>query len=115
MEMGCEVLCLPAADGRPEIDALLAEMGRRRWTNLLVEGGSGVLGSFLEAGAIDEVHVFLAPCLAGGAGALSPVGGRGADRIRAALQFELDQVRVIGGDTYWHGRRAMKEGTRPDA
>ena len=45
-------------------------MGRRHWTNVLVEGGSAVLGSFFDAGAIDEVHVFVAPRLIGGSSAL---------------------------------------------
>src|SRR5205823_11439728 len=81
----CEVLPLPAVDGRPDVDALLTELGRRRFTNVLVEGGSGVLGSFLDAGAVDEVHVFIAPRLAGGAQALSPVGGAGVEKIAEAL------------------------------
>src|SRR5262249_13954729 len=40
---GCEVLRLPAAGGRVSIAALLNELGRRRMTNLLVEGGAEVL------------------------------------------------------------------------
>jgi diaminohydroxyphosphoribosylaminopyrimidine deaminase / 5-amino-6-(5-phosphoribosylamino)uracil reductase len=102
---GCEVLVLPAVDGRPDIEALLDELGRRRCTNLLIEGGSGVLGSFLDAQAIDEVHVFLAPCLSGGADALSPIAGRGVDTIREALRLNLAGVEVIDGDIYWHGWR----------
>src|SRR5581483_9502368 len=59
---GCEVLRLPGgATGRPEFADLLRELGRRRWTNLLVEGGGDVLGSFLDARLIDETHVFVAP------------------------------------------------------
>ncbi len=106
---GCEVLSLPPVAGRPDLDALLAEMGRRRWTNLLVEGGSAVLGSFVDAGAIDEVHVFLAPCLVGGARALSPVAGCGMDTIRDAFQVSLDKVEMIAGDIYWHGWKTGAE------
>src|SRR5262249_28998026 len=40
---------------------LLAELGRRRMTNVLVEGGSALLGSFFDAGLVDEAHVFVAP------------------------------------------------------
>ena len=66
-QAGCEVLALPLLSSEwPEVPALLDELGRRRFTNLLVEGGAEVLGSFLAAGAIDEVHVFLAPRLVGG-------------------------------------------------
>ena len=65
---GCEVVRLPGAVNVPE---LLKLLGGRRWTNVLVEGGARVLGSFLDAQAIDQVHVFIAPRLAGGRGAAS--------------------------------------------
>jgi diaminohydroxyphosphoribosylaminopyrimidine deaminase/5-amino-6-(5-phosphoribosylamino)uracil reductase len=100
---GCEVLTLPATDGRPDIDALLAELGRRRFTNVLLEGGAGVLGSFLDAGAIDEVHVFIAPRLAGGAAALTAVGGRGVEKIAQALRLAECRAEMLEGDIYVHG------------
>jgi diaminohydroxyphosphoribosylaminopyrimidine deaminase/5-amino-6-(5-phosphoribosylamino)uracil reductase len=102
---GCEVLTLPATDGRPTVDALLVELGRRRMTNVLVEGGAAVLGSFLDAGAIDEVHVFLAPLLAGGAAALTPIGGRGVEKIAQALTLVECRTDMINGDVYVHGWR----------
>ncbi len=100
--LGCEVLSLPGS--RPDVDSLLAELGRRRMTNLLVEGGSGVLGSFLDAGAIDEVHVFIAPRLVGGAEAITPIDGKGVETIGQALRLEMIRVEVLEGDTYCHGR-----------
>jgi diaminohydroxyphosphoribosylaminopyrimidine deaminase/5-amino-6-(5-phosphoribosylamino)uracil reductase len=103
---GCEVLTLPAdADGRADVTALLAELGRRRWTNLLVEGGGGVFGSLRDADCIDEVHVFVAPRLAGGADAPGPVGGRGVDRIAEATALPEWRVEVIEGDVLLHGWR----------
>jgi diaminohydroxyphosphoribosylaminopyrimidine deaminase/5-amino-6-(5-phosphoribosylamino)uracil reductase len=99
------VLALPAVDGRPAVDALLAELGRRRYTNVLVEGGSGVLGSFFDARAVDEVHVFIAPRLAGGAEALTPVGGAGVAKIAEALTLAACRVEVVEGNVYVHGQR----------
>src|SRR5262249_31016088 len=78
---GCEVLALPAAEKRVAVAALLAELGRRRMTNVLIEGGAEVLGSFLDAGAIDEGHVFVAPLLVGGAEARTPLAGEGGAGI----------------------------------
>jgi diaminohydroxyphosphoribosylaminopyrimidine deaminase/5-amino-6-(5-phosphoribosylamino)uracil reductase len=101
--LGCEVLRLPDADRRPSIDALLAELGRRRCTNVLVEGGASVLGSFLDAGVLDEVHVFLTPKIVGGRDALSPVGGVGLARMTEALSLSNWIVETIAGDVRLHG------------
>src|SRR5208337_754462 len=96
--LGVEILSLPAGGSRPAIPALLDELGRRRLTNILVEGGSEVLGSFLDADAIDEVHVFIAPRLVGGTGARTPIGGRGVERIAGSLSLTEWRVGEVGGD-----------------
>jgi diaminohydroxyphosphoribosylaminopyrimidine deaminase / 5-amino-6-(5-phosphoribosylamino)uracil reductase len=98
-----ELLSLPKINGRPSVAALIAELGRRRMTNVLVEGGAEVFGSFLDAGLVDEVHVFIAPILAGGRNALSPVGGVGAERIASALRLAEWNVQAVDGDIYLHG------------
>ncbi len=100
---GCQVLVLPGANGRAELPLLLTELGRRRMTNILVEGGSEVLGSFLDAGAIDEVHVFIAPRLAGGSEGRTPVGGHGVDRIAEAYRLAGWDIRPVGPDFYCRG------------
>jgi diaminohydroxyphosphoribosylaminopyrimidine deaminase/5-amino-6-(5-phosphoribosylamino)uracil reductase len=102
---GCEVIGMTTAGDRPDVGALLDELGRRRMTNVLVEGGSEVLGSFLDARAIDEVHVFIAPRLAGGAAARTAIGGAGVERIADALSLAEWRVELIDGDLYLHGRR----------
>jgi diaminohydroxyphosphoribosylaminopyrimidine deaminase/5-amino-6-(5-phosphoribosylamino)uracil reductase len=107
--LGCEVLSLPPPGARPGLGGLLDELGRRRLTNVLVEGGSEVLGSFLDAREIDEVHVFLAPRLAGGAGAKTPIGGRGVERIAEAVALGEWCVEPIEGDIYLHAPRLVSE------
>lgn len=101
---GCELLPCPGTSPAERIEALLRELGRRRMTNVLVEGGGRLLGSLFDAGRIDEAHVFVAPKLIGGAAARSPLGGEGVDEM--ALAFALDQPEVerLGDDVYIHGR-----------
>jgi diaminohydroxyphosphoribosylaminopyrimidine deaminase/5-amino-6-(5-phosphoribosylamino)uracil reductase len=98
-----EILPLESANGRPSVAALLAELGRRRMTNVLVEGGAEVFGSFLDAGVVDEVHVFIAPIVVGGTDAKSPIAGIGAERIASALRLADCNVQTIEGDVYIHG------------
>jgi diaminohydroxyphosphoribosylaminopyrimidine deaminase/5-amino-6-(5-phosphoribosylamino)uracil reductase len=102
---GCEVLILPEFQGRVGVDALLTELGRRRFTHVLVEGGSGVFGAFLDAAAFDEFHVFLAPLLAGGATATSAVGGQGVEKMAEALRLSEWTYQNVDGDLYIHARR----------
>ncbi|HWG44300.1 MAG TPA: bifunctional diaminohydroxyphosphoribosylaminopyrimidine deaminase/5-amino-6-(5-phosphoribosylamino)uracil reductase RibD [Gemmataceae bacterium] len=100
---GCEVLRLPSVERQASVAALLAELGRRRFTNVLVEGGSGVFGSFLDAAAIDEFHVFIAPRLVGGAAATPAVGGHGVERMAEALRLVEWRHEVLDGDLYVTG------------
>jgi len=77
---------LIVCDGDPpaRVGAALAELGRREITSLLLEGGSTLAGSFLDAGEIDELRLFIAPIVLGGAGARPLAGGEGAARIADA-------------------------------
>ncbi len=100
---GCEVLVLAGESHAERLDALLAELGRRRMTNVLFEGGAGVLGSLLDAAAIDEVHVFIAPKLLGGAGAPGPVAGRGIAAMADALMLPAPVIESLDGDVYVRG------------
>ena len=84
---------------------MLAELGRRRWTNLLVEGGGRVMASFAAADLLDEVHVFIAAKILGGESAPTPVEGAGVARLADARTFPHMQVRALGADAYLHGWR----------
>ncbi|MEI8371780.1 MAG: bifunctional diaminohydroxyphosphoribosylaminopyrimidine deaminase/5-amino-6-(5-phosphoribosylamino)uracil reductase RibD [Planctomycetota bacterium] len=101
---GCEILVCDGATSQARLEMLFDELGRRRMTNVLVEGGGRLLGSLFDARLIDEVHVFIAPKLAGGTEAPSPIAGRGIDAISAALAVEDLAVREIAGDIYLQGR-----------
>jgi diaminohydroxyphosphoribosylaminopyrimidine deaminase/5-amino-6-(5-phosphoribosylamino)uracil reductase len=98
---GVEVLVLGE---RVQVADLLDELGRRRFTNVLVEGGGEVLGNILDAGEVDEVHVFIAPRLAGGALARTPMAGVGVETIAQAPRLTEWSFRDVEGDLYVHGR-----------
>jgi diaminohydroxyphosphoribosylaminopyrimidine deaminase/5-amino-6-(5-phosphoribosylamino)uracil reductase len=103
---GAEVLCLEALDRQARLAELLAELGRRELTNLLVEGGAELLGALFDLGQIDEVHAFLAPRLFGGQAAPSPVGGIGCGPIERGLSLVDLGVELCGEDVYVRGRVA---------
>jgi diaminohydroxyphosphoribosylaminopyrimidine deaminase/5-amino-6-(5-phosphoribosylamino)uracil reductase len=57
-------------------------------TNVLVEGGGRVLGSFLDQRLADELHVYISPLLIGGAAAPGPLGATGPARIADSLRLD---------------------------
>jgi diaminohydroxyphosphoribosylaminopyrimidine deaminase/5-amino-6-(5-phosphoribosylamino)uracil reductase len=95
-EAGCEVL-------NADLSGLMGELGRRRCTNVLVEGGAGVLGAFFDAGLVDEVEAFVAPVVIGGESARSPVGGAGVEKIGEGRRLDA-RVEVVEGDVWVRGR-----------
>jgi diaminohydroxyphosphoribosylaminopyrimidine deaminase / 5-amino-6-(5-phosphoribosylamino)uracil reductase len=106
---GCEVLELPAIDGKPSVPALLEELGRRRMTNVLVEGGAAALGSFHDAGLIDELHVYVAPKVIGGKDALAPVGGLGLETVDGGRPLTSARWEQIGSDLYANARFTLAD------
>jgi diaminohydroxyphosphoribosylaminopyrimidine deaminase/5-amino-6-(5-phosphoribosylamino)uracil reductase len=103
-DSGAEVFECAGTSHQERLSSLLAELGRRRMTNALVEGGSRLLGTFFDIGAVDEAHIFIAPKFAGGETAPSPVGGAGIDQMAQALKLADISIEELEGDVYVHGR-----------
>jgi len=85
-----------------DLRSLLAELGRREMTNVLVEGGAEVLGTFLDRRLADEAWVFVAPRIIGGRLALGAVGGEGTARIAGPLARV--ECRRVGRDWLFRAR-----------
>jgi diaminohydroxyphosphoribosylaminopyrimidine deaminase/5-amino-6-(5-phosphoribosylamino)uracil reductase len=107
-QQGAEVFqCGPDQSGpcgiRPSPAAVLAELGRRQMTNVLFEGGSELLGTVFDQQLVDEVHVFAAPKLLGGATAKSPLAGVGREAPSDVPDVIDPQIEVLDGDVYIHG------------
>jgi len=64
-----------------DVEQVLRELGRRRMTHVLLESGPRLMGTFFDQGLVDEVHVFVAPKIVGGAAAIAPIGGQGQPEI----------------------------------
>jgi diaminohydroxyphosphoribosylaminopyrimidine deaminase/5-amino-6-(5-phosphoribosylamino)uracil reductase len=104
IDAGVEVFACAGSSHEQRMVSLLDELGRRRMTNVLVEGGSKLLGMLFDMRAVDEAHVFIAPKFAGGAAAPSPVGGEGIERMATALKLADITIEELDGDVYVHGR-----------
>jgi diaminohydroxyphosphoribosylaminopyrimidine deaminase/5-amino-6-(5-phosphoribosylamino)uracil reductase len=99
---GCEILRLPG-EGAVPILPLLDELGRRGMTNVLVEGGGRVLGSFFDVEQVDAVDVYIAPIVDGGPPLHTPAQGMGHALIAQAARLERQDISLIDGDLRLRG------------
>lgn len=86
----------PDRTGRVPFSGLLRWLGAQEIRHLLLEGGSGVYTTALEANEVDRCLLFIAPLLLGGTAAPGLVGGKGARRPE--LGHWLHRVRVSRSD-----------------
>ena len=103
-DAGVEVFPIESdSNGKPDLKAISFELGRRRFTNVLIEGGGQILGAFFDNHLIDEVHAFIASKLIGGSEARSPLAGIGLDTVTDCPSIDQPVVEVFGNDIYLHG------------
>ncbi len=94
---GAEILLLPNAAGKVELPALLNALAARGINEVHVEAGWKLNGSLLREGLVDELLLYMAPCLIGHHAAglfnlpeLTDLAGK--------RPLSLRDVRQVGGD-----------------
>jgi diaminohydroxyphosphoribosylaminopyrimidine deaminase/5-amino-6-(5-phosphoribosylamino)uracil reductase len=93
---GAEVIVVGAdASGKVDLASALRALAERDIQSLLIEGGSKVHGSFISAGLVDGVAMFLAPRLVGHG--IPVVDGLGLDWRYPARLGQLS-IRKLGDD-----------------
>ncbi len=75
---------------------VLADLGRREITSVLIEGGGDVLGQAFDAQLVDKVQFYLAPLLTGGP--VPAVAGKGAASTATGAHLEGVHFEKIGRD-----------------
>ena len=94
---GVEVILCPG-EGPERVRVALDELGRRDIGSVLLEGGATLAGAFRDAGELDELRLFYAPLLLGGADARPLLGGIGSDRLREAERALAVEWEAVGED-----------------
>jgi diaminohydroxyphosphoribosylaminopyrimidine deaminase/5-amino-6-(5-phosphoribosylamino)uracil reductase len=96
-ERGAEIIALPNPAGKVELPALLQELGRRGINELHVEAGHKLNGSLIREGCVDELLLYLAPCLLGDAAQGMAALGELAS-LEARRKLVINETRMIDGD-----------------
>lgn len=94
---GAEVVCLPDANGRVDLVALLEYLAQRGVNEAHVEAGPRLSGVFLKAGLVDELLCYMAPCVLG-----SDARGWFDDlqltHLEQKIKLKFQDVRMIGSN-----------------
>ncbi|MBN2445743.1 MAG: RibD family protein, partial [Phycisphaerae bacterium] len=102
---GCAIERVRGGAKGLSLPTVLDRLGKRQFTNILVEGGGETLGHFFDQGLADEVHVYVAPVLIGGRDAVSPLHATGVRRIADAIRLDTTiRARRLGNGWFAQAR-----------
>lgn len=82
---GADVIVATGEHEQARVRSALEQLGSAGITSILLEGGPHLAGAFHDAGAIDELRLFLAPKLLGGRAARGIIEGVGIERVDDAV------------------------------
>lgn len=106
VDTGFEVFVLAATpDHRVDITALMGQLGRLGFNQVMIEAGPTLNGALLQAGMLDEWVIYQAPCILGD-------GGRGLfhlphlSAMSERIQLQLLDARRMGNDMRFRLGRA---------
>lgn len=103
---GAEIVVLPAAHGKVDLVALLAELGRRGINEVLVEAGARLNGALLQENCVDELLLYQAPLLLGDAarGMIHEEAHNALTDLADARRLHVIERRVISADFFIRAR-----------
>jgi diaminohydroxyphosphoribosylaminopyrimidine deaminase / 5-amino-6-(5-phosphoribosylamino)uracil reductase len=89
---------MPLVDGRPDLERVMEELGRREITSLIIEGGAMVNWAALAAGIVDKIFFYYAPKILAGTGSIPFATGTGYRRISEAASVKSMTLHRFGED-----------------
>jgi diaminohydroxyphosphoribosylaminopyrimidine deaminase / 5-amino-6-(5-phosphoribosylamino)uracil reductase len=99
-EAGVRVLTVPAVgEDRPELKSVVQALAAEGLSDLFVEGGGQVAGSFLRCGLVDAIEWFRAPIVIGGEGRPG-IGALAVAALAEAPHFRRVEVGQLGDDLW---------------
>ncbi|WP_420629013.1 GTP cyclohydrolase II [Candidatus Leptofilum sp.] len=102
LDLGATVVRLPAtANGQVSLPALLARLPQFHIRRLMVEGGAGIITSFLAAQLVDRLVITVAPLLVGGLNAVGNLNGHGLPQLQNPQTQWLGKDMILSGDVSW--------------
>lgn len=95
---GCRIIETSRKDGHVNLSELMEILGKMNLDSILLEGGSLLNWSALQAGIVDGIQAYIAPKIIGGSLAVSPVGGMGVSLPDEAFLLANTRFISVGND-----------------
>jgi diaminohydroxyphosphoribosylaminopyrimidine deaminase/5-amino-6-(5-phosphoribosylamino)uracil reductase len=109
---GAQTIVCRERKGLVSVRDLMRRLAKRGILYVLIEGGSKLITSTVEAEVVDKVAFFYAPRIIGGEDAPSVVEGAGERRLKDALAVRDTSVRRFGSDVLIEGYVVKPKGRR---
>ncbi|MDA7742079.1 bifunctional diaminohydroxyphosphoribosylaminopyrimidine deaminase/5-amino-6-(5-phosphoribosylamino)uracil reductase RibD [Francisellaceae bacterium] len=106
-EKGIEVYAAPEVAGQLDLKFILGLLAEKEINDVMVECGSTLAGSFIEAELVDEIWVYIAPILMGAAA--RPLMGFELEKMADKYCFEFGEVTQLGCDLRIIGKNFKKK------
>lgn len=103
LKKGARVIYTTGNAVRVDLKEALKKLNSLQIRNILVEGGSELIGSFLDERLADKALIFVAPKIIGGKDALGAIGADGVESISAAITLKDFSMRRFKEDILVEG------------
>lgn len=101
-------------NSRVDLSSLLAELGKRKISSLMVEGGAMIAGSFLNKGLVDQVAFFYGSKIIACSDAFEGISGSGPEKMADALKVVTTKISAFDDDILIEGRTDSDSGYYKD-
>lgn len=100
---GIGVIVVKSSTEKVDLKELMNELSIRGITHIMIEGGSEVNASALEAGIVDKLIYFIAPKIIGGVDAKPAIGGKGIKDMSDVMNLKNVEIKQLGPDIVMEG------------
>lgn len=97
-EKGVQVLVVKESNHELDLRDLLFQLGQMDIDGILVEGGSTINASFLEAGLVQHIYAYVGAQIFGGSTSYTPVSGTGIQAVSDSLKLVSPKVQIFDPD-----------------
>ena len=92
------------------MEELVSKLGNLNIISVFVEGGSEVIGSFIDKKLVDKAYIFQAPILIGGDMSTNAIGGKGVEKVVDAIRLHDIKYKKFDDDLLTSGYIGTRSG-----